>query len=123
MCIKSAVLWANSASPDQTPRSAASDLGLHCLFRLVCPNSYEKYGRTITVDRVQKEKLVLGLACFLNCVLYGFRQTRSRGTVFPYKIAYAPSDDSGQTVHLCSLMRVFAGHCAQPRIKASSAGQ
>ena len=85
MCIKTAVLWANSVSPDQTPRSAASDLGLglRCLFRLVCPNSYEKYGRTITVDGIQKEKLVLGLACFLNCVLYGFRQTRTRGTVFP----------------------------------------
>ena len=25
------VLNANSADPDQTPRSAASDLGLHCL--------------------------------------------------------------------------------------------
>ena len=24
-------LFANSADPDQTPRSAASDLGLHCL--------------------------------------------------------------------------------------------
>ena len=28
---------ANSVNPDQTPRSAASDLGLHCLLRLVCP--------------------------------------------------------------------------------------
>ena len=27
------VLNANSADPDQTPRSAASDLGLHCLQR------------------------------------------------------------------------------------------
>ena len=25
------VLFANSRDPDQTPRSAASDLGLHCL--------------------------------------------------------------------------------------------
>ena len=30
----------NSVDPDQTPRSAASDLGLHCLPRSVCP----KYG-------------------------------------------------------------------------------
>ena len=29
---------ANSVDPDQTPRSAASDLGLHCLLRSVCPN-------------------------------------------------------------------------------------
>ena len=27
----SVVFYANSADPDQTPRSAASDLGLHCL--------------------------------------------------------------------------------------------
>ena len=26
---------ANGVDPDQTPRSAASDLGLHCLFRPV----------------------------------------------------------------------------------------
>ena len=30
---------ANSVGPDQTPRSAASDLGLHCLLRPVCPNN------------------------------------------------------------------------------------
>ena len=29
----------NSADPDQTPRSAASDLGLHCLRRFVCSNT------------------------------------------------------------------------------------
>ena len=28
---KTAELFANSGDPDQTPRSAASDLGLHCL--------------------------------------------------------------------------------------------
>ena len=30
---------ANSLDPDQTPRSAASDLGLDCLLRHVCPNT------------------------------------------------------------------------------------
>ena len=30
---------ANSVDLDQTPRSAASDLGLHCLPRPVCPNT------------------------------------------------------------------------------------
>ena len=41
-----AKLFANSGDPDQTPRSAASDLGLHCLpitilgvSRLQCVNS------------------------------------------------------------------------------------
>ena len=34
-----------SVDPDQTPRSAASDLDLHCLLRPVCPNTYESiYG-------------------------------------------------------------------------------
>ena len=30
---------ANSVDPDQMPRSAASDLGLHCLQRPICPNT------------------------------------------------------------------------------------
>ena len=30
---------ANSVDTDQTPRSAASDLGLHCLHRPVNPNT------------------------------------------------------------------------------------
>ena len=35
---------ANSVDPDQTPRSAASDLGLHCLPRPVFANTKGKYG-------------------------------------------------------------------------------
>ena len=35
---------ANSVGPDETPRSAASHLGLYCLLRPVCPNTYGKYG-------------------------------------------------------------------------------
>ena len=31
---------ANSVDPDQTPRSVASDLGLHCLLRVICPNIF-----------------------------------------------------------------------------------
>ena len=34
----------NNVDPDQTPRSAASDLGLHCLLRHVCPNTKGNYG-------------------------------------------------------------------------------
>ena len=34
----------NSVDPDETPHSAASHLGLHCLLRPVCPNTYGKYG-------------------------------------------------------------------------------
>ena len=44
---------ANSVDPDETPRSAASHLGLNCLLRPVCPNTYGKYGssRLTTVFR------------------------------------------------------------------------
>ena len=35
---------ANSVDPDETPHSAASHLGLYCLLRPVCPNTYSKYG-------------------------------------------------------------------------------
>ena len=31
---------ANSVDPDQMPRSAASDLGLHCLLRPVCLSEF-----------------------------------------------------------------------------------
>ena len=33
---------ANSVDPDETPHSAASHLGLHCLLRPVGPNTYGK---------------------------------------------------------------------------------
>ena len=33
------VCIANSVDPDQTLRSAASDLSLHCLQRPICPNT------------------------------------------------------------------------------------
>ena len=35
---------ANSVGPDQMPCSAASDQGLHCLQRHICPNSKGYYG-------------------------------------------------------------------------------
>ena len=34
MCLNNSWIVANSVDPDQTPRSAASDLGLHCLLKL-----------------------------------------------------------------------------------------
>ena len=52
-------LFANSGDPDQTPHSAASDLGLHCL-----PNTL------LRVSRLQWVK-GLSLAPFLiNWILY-----------------------------------------------------
>ena len=38
---------ANSVDPDETPRSAASHLGLYSLLRPVCPNTYGKYGNLL----------------------------------------------------------------------------
>ena len=35
---------ANSVDPDEMPHSAASHLGLYCLLKPVCPNTYGKYG-------------------------------------------------------------------------------
>ena len=43
MCLKISGWVANSVDPDEMPRSAASHLGLHCLLRPVCPNTYGKY--------------------------------------------------------------------------------
>ena len=44
LCLKIAGRVANSVDPDETPHSAASHLGLNCLHRPVCPNTYGKYG-------------------------------------------------------------------------------
>ena len=39
---------ANSEDPDETPQNAASHLGLHCLLRPICPNTYGKYGNVVS---------------------------------------------------------------------------
>ena len=44
LCLKIAGWEANSVDPNETPRSAAPHLGLYCLLRHVCPNTYGKYG-------------------------------------------------------------------------------
>ena len=46
LCLKIAEGVENSVDPDETPRSAASHLALHCLFRPVCLNKYGKYRDT-----------------------------------------------------------------------------
>ena len=53
LCLKIAGRVANSVDPDETPRSAASHLGLHCLLRPACPNTYgiyPKYSDTLTLS-------------------------------------------------------------------------
>ena len=38
-CVNIVVCMVNRVDPDQTPHSAASDLGLHCLQRPICHNT------------------------------------------------------------------------------------
>ena len=40
LCLNIAGRVTNSVEPDETPRSAASHQGLHCLRRSVCSNTY-----------------------------------------------------------------------------------
>ena len=60
MCLKIAVWVAISVDPDETPCSAASHLGLHCLLRPVCPNTVGKYGNYLETD---SRNNYLGLGC------------------------------------------------------------
>ena len=43
MCKIIPVYMANSVDPDQMLHVAASDLGLHCLQRPICPNTWGYY--------------------------------------------------------------------------------
>ena len=40
---------ANSVDPDETPRTVASHLGLHCLLRPVCLNTYSKVKHMVLI--------------------------------------------------------------------------
>ena len=53
---------ANSAEPDQTPRSAASDLGLHCLSMSLLWDARLKWikeviCRNLHIDKIHKNKI------------------------------------------------------------------
>ena len=54
---------ANSVDPDETPRSAASHLGLYCLLKPVCPNTYGKYGSDIYFFLFLHENICCGYSC------------------------------------------------------------
>ena len=47
LCLKIAGWVANSVDPDEMQCFASSYLGLHCLLRPVCPNTYGKCGITL----------------------------------------------------------------------------
>ena len=59
---------ANSVDPDETPRSAVSLLGLHCLLRPACPSTYSEYGIYISLHTM-KGNLTVELFCDKNASL------------------------------------------------------
>ena len=62
---KNAGCVANSVDPDETPHDAASHLGLHCLLRSVCPNTYGKYD---SYTQIKTSLLLLMQLKITNCV-------------------------------------------------------
>ena len=60
LCLKIAAWVANSVDPDEMSHSAVSHLGLHCLHRSACPNTYGKYGKYLDrqawVSNVDRDK-------------------------------------------------------------------
>ena len=60
---------ANSVSPDQVPRSAASDLYLQCLPRPACPKTKDEYGNNMYFSycKIVKYKNWFGV---IQCILY-----------------------------------------------------
>ena len=56
-------LFANSGDPDQTPRSAASDLGLHCLLSTLLRVSRLQWVKSILVTLKTEYLLSTKLHC------------------------------------------------------------
>ena len=66
LCLKIAGWVANSVDPGKTLHSAVSHLGLHCLLRSVCPNTYGNYSIQICLSKQcipRSEQFDQGLYC------------------------------------------------------------
>ena len=74
-----AVYIANSVDPDQTPHSAASDLGLYCLQRPICPNTLGYYVCVIVVNSHQTDAAY----CNIKSKLTLFAQASLRDRSLP----------------------------------------
>ena len=61
---------ANSVDPDQTAPEEQSDLGLHCLLRPICPNTYNFYGTNN--NKGQLTYPLIG-STFISLILFGAR--------------------------------------------------
>ena len=75
---ETAVRVANFADPDQTPRSVAFDLHLHCLFKSVCSSNL---GQNIALKSVVNIPLlyILHFECFLQSVRPHINRRHSAG--------------------------------------------
>ena len=69
LCLKIAGQVANCVDPDDTPWSATSHLGLHCLLRPVCPNSYGKYSSYIIMSKFKIVTEWAGLGGSVGCAV------------------------------------------------------
>ena len=70
LCLKIAGWVANSVDPDETLRSVASHLGLYCLLRPVCPNTYGKYGTYFSYVTMKSMLWELGRITSVQNVLW-----------------------------------------------------
>ena len=72
LCLKIAGGVANGVDPDEMPHSAVSYLGLHCLPRPVCLNTYGKYGMTYILENIYFEHLSCIVCPRQTKVVYGY---------------------------------------------------
>ena len=120
---KLANLFVNSGDPDQTPRSAASDLGLHCL-----PNTLLRVSRLQWVKNEVNvtKKLISSTTCFNDYYLkisWKFANQHKRyrtyiklfqmlsliGFAFPYTSAWGK--DVRDIKKMCTLLFLYKNTC------------
>ena len=88
MCLKAAGCMVNSVDPDQTPRSVASGLGLHCLLKPICSNAYfnafvgkpgffSKFEKVVTV-RMHRLIMAFDVRIIFNRVRLKYTSTHSK---------------------------------------------
>ena len=79
MLYRNPCINANSVDPDQTPRFAASDLGLQCLpMSLKWQARHDINGLKFDMKRFTSMRIIRGITVMLNvCLLIGNGQTSS----------------------------------------------
>ena len=74
MSLKYCCMYANSVDPDQPPHSAASDLGLHCMQRSICPNTSGYYSKQGIVQQASTKKQKPRLSVKTFNAIFGYSQ-------------------------------------------------